>query len=203
MPTNDRRAAARRRAWGRGPKILRFEPLEGRQLLSAAGTGGPDLIPIRFQSDSTADWGAPVQVQGTIQNQGDANAKEAFQIDVYVSSAPKIGDAASVKIGTVEVDEGLKAFGELSDRNEDSCACEHEIGQIRERQGRLGTDHARQEQAEGRQSRAAEHGQRHREHKAGRLGLPPECEAHRTKADQLDRFDRSDRHGFPAEHVST
>ncbi|HEX8202232.1 MAG TPA: CARDB domain-containing protein [Isosphaeraceae bacterium] len=35
MSSHDRRAAARRRAWGRGPAILRFEPLEGRQLLSA------------------------------------------------------------------------------------------------------------------------------------------------------------------------
>ena len=37
MSSHDRRAAARRRAWGRGPIILRFEPLEGRQLLH----GGP------------------------------------------------------------------------------------------------------------------------------------------------------------------
>ena len=35
MSSDDRRARARRRAWGRGPAILRFEPLEGRQLLSA------------------------------------------------------------------------------------------------------------------------------------------------------------------------
>ena len=36
MASDDRRARARRRAWGRGPAILRFEPLEGRELLSAA-----------------------------------------------------------------------------------------------------------------------------------------------------------------------
>ena len=35
MSSNDRRVRARRRAWGHGPMILRFEPLEGRQLLSA------------------------------------------------------------------------------------------------------------------------------------------------------------------------
>ena len=34
MATNQRRAAGRRRAWGRGPILLRFEPLEDRQLLS-------------------------------------------------------------------------------------------------------------------------------------------------------------------------
>ena len=39
MSSNDRRTAARRRAWGRGPHILRFEPLEGRQLLSADPLG--------------------------------------------------------------------------------------------------------------------------------------------------------------------
>jgi hypothetical protein len=37
MSPNKRRAAARRKAWGRGPMILRFEPLEGRQLLSGTG----------------------------------------------------------------------------------------------------------------------------------------------------------------------
>ena len=36
MSSDDRRANARRRAWGRGPAVLRFEPLEGRQLLSIA-----------------------------------------------------------------------------------------------------------------------------------------------------------------------
>ncbi len=124
MPTNDRRAAARRRAWGRGPKILRFEPLEERQLLSTFGAGtegdstaditsaapvGPDLISIDFQTDSTVDWGTPLQAQGTIKNQGNATAREAFQIDVYVSSAPKIGDGPSIKLGSVAVPEGLKA----------------------------------------------------------------------------------------------
>ena len=34
MSSLDRRTRARRRAWGRGPAVLRFEPLEGRQLLS-------------------------------------------------------------------------------------------------------------------------------------------------------------------------
>ncbi len=44
MSSRDRRAEGRRRAWGRGPVILRFEPLEGRQLLSVvlsgSGVGG-------------------------------------------------------------------------------------------------------------------------------------------------------------------
>ena len=36
MPSQKRRAAGRRRAWGRGPIILRFESLEGRQLLATS-----------------------------------------------------------------------------------------------------------------------------------------------------------------------
>ena len=36
MPTLNRRAAGRRRAWGRGPIILKFDSLERRELLAAA-----------------------------------------------------------------------------------------------------------------------------------------------------------------------
>ncbi len=39
MPSHDRRAAGRQRAWGRGPIILKFESLEGRQLLSLSTVG--------------------------------------------------------------------------------------------------------------------------------------------------------------------
>jgi hypothetical protein len=41
MSPNDRRARARRKAWGRGPMILRFDPLEGRQLLSTLTPEAP------------------------------------------------------------------------------------------------------------------------------------------------------------------
>lgn len=44
MPSRDRRAAGRRRAWGRGPVILRFEPLEGRQLMTVDALGGDALV---------------------------------------------------------------------------------------------------------------------------------------------------------------
>ena len=36
MPTLNRRAAGRRRAWGRGPIILKFDSLERRELLTVA-----------------------------------------------------------------------------------------------------------------------------------------------------------------------
>ena len=67
MPTYDRRDAGRR-AGSRGPKILRFEPLEGRQLLSvgvptaAAGARAPDLIAVSFQAEANGDWGRPIGI---------------------------------------------------------------------------------------------------------------------------------------------
>ncbi|MDB5351795.1 MAG: hypothetical protein JWN86_3042 [Planctomycetota bacterium] len=63
MANHDRRAAARRRAWGRGPTTLRFEPLEGRQLLSisdpisaiaaAAGSGTASPAVVSSTTDTT------------------------------------------------------------------------------------------------------------------------------------------------------
>ena len=45
MPSHDRRAAGRRRAWGRGPIILKLESLERRELLTAWPTRRlPDLV---------------------------------------------------------------------------------------------------------------------------------------------------------------
>ena len=63
MPSRDRRAAGRRRAWGRGPVILRFEPLEGRALLS----GLPDLVSASFTTSThSADWGSTLQAEGIL-----------------------------------------------------------------------------------------------------------------------------------------
>ena len=73
MSSNERRAAARRRAWGRGPIILRFEPLEGRQLLATSVVGpSPDLLATSFNTVHTADWGDLIHATGTIANQGTA-----------------------------------------------------------------------------------------------------------------------------------
>lgn len=43
MSSRDRRAAGRQRAWGRGPVIIRFEPLEDRQLLASLEMLGSGL----------------------------------------------------------------------------------------------------------------------------------------------------------------
>lgn len=70
MASDQRRAAARRKAWGRGPMILRFEPLEGRQLLSGAGdpipTGSADpTVTTLVSSTTTADSSGTVD-PGTV-----------------------------------------------------------------------------------------------------------------------------------------
>lgn len=107
MPANDRRAAARRRAWGRGPMILRFEPLEGRQLLASAI--GPDLVATQFITVNAADWGDRIEATGTIANQGTAATTAPVVVDIYASSTPKLDDRGAVgeKLGSVVVPAGL------------------------------------------------------------------------------------------------
>ncbi len=104
MSSHDRRAAARRRAWGRGPIILRFEPLENRELLTVAL---PDLVPSSFTiSSHNVDWGGSFQATGTVLNQGDAEVSAPFQVDIYASTSPKI-TATSVQIGAITIPAGL------------------------------------------------------------------------------------------------
>src|SRR6516164_3944272 len=71
MPSQDRRSAGRRRAWGRGPIILKFDSLEKRELLSA-GQRLPDLVASSFVTASNADWNTPITTSGLITNQGNA-----------------------------------------------------------------------------------------------------------------------------------
>ena len=118
MATHDRRrGAAKRRGGLRGAAILRFEPLESRQLLSTttatATVGGPDLAAVATGADAYSDWGGPIHVSGTVQNIGNADAAGDFKVDVYVSSTPT-PDASAVKIGTVDVPDGLKAGAQAS-----------------------------------------------------------------------------------------
>ena len=75
MPTLNRRAAGRRRAWGRGPIILKFDSLERRELLSAAQLAGTSLATVH-----AADWGDSVAVQGTIVNQGGTTVTVPFDV---------------------------------------------------------------------------------------------------------------------------
>ncbi len=107
MSSYDRRAAARRRAWGRGPMILRFEPLEGRQLLS--GSGKADLIATQFSTVHSASWGGQIAATGTISNRGTATTRIPVLVDIYASNVPNIAaaNATTQLLGTVYVPAGL------------------------------------------------------------------------------------------------
>ena len=69
MPTLNRRAAGRRRAWGRGPIILKFDSLERRELLTGAPPAA-ELAGSSLVTTHAADWNDTIGVQGTIVNQG-------------------------------------------------------------------------------------------------------------------------------------
>lgn len=109
MATDQRRAAARRRAWGRGPMILRFEPLEGRELLSASSTALPDLTGQSFQvqSSSNLGWGDTVQVQGVVINSGTAPTTSSFQVELYASPSAGLNQGAT-GLGSVTIPAGLQ-----------------------------------------------------------------------------------------------
>jgi hypothetical protein len=106
MPTDKRRAAARRRAWGRGPMILRFEPLEGRVLLSTT-TAGPDVAAAAFDTLHNLDWGDRFHAKGMIGNDGAAAVTIPFHVDIYASPTPGISSGA-VLIGEATIPAGLQ-----------------------------------------------------------------------------------------------
>lgn len=101
-----RRTTARRRAWGRGPAILRFEPLEGRLLLTAGPA--PDLVAAALHAPGNMDWGDSFHLTGTIKNQGDAIATAGFRVDVFASTDPT-ASADDQYLGSVDLPPGLTA----------------------------------------------------------------------------------------------
>ncbi len=106
MSSHDRRTAACRRAWGHGPIILRFELLEGRQLLTASHSM-PDLVCAAFDTLHNLDWGDSFHAVGQIKNQGDAPATVPFNVEVIASTNPIIGPGA-VPLGEVTIPAGLQ-----------------------------------------------------------------------------------------------
>ena len=106
MSSHDRRAAARCRAWGRGPIILRFEPLEGRQLMTEAQPMA-DLVSSAFDTLHNLDWGDSFHAVGQIRNQGDAPVTVPFKVEVVASTKPVIGPGA-VPLGEVTIPAGLQ-----------------------------------------------------------------------------------------------
>ena len=115
MSSYDRRAAARRRAWGRGPIILRFDSLEGRQLLSTVGPKA-DLIATQFTTVHSATWGNQITASGTISNRGTARSAGPVVVDIYASSTPTLTASGAVTelLGAVVVPAGLAPGGTYS-----------------------------------------------------------------------------------------
>jgi hypothetical protein len=87
--------------------ILRFEPLEGRQLLTGIPGMPPDLVATAFHTSvSSLNWGESFHAQGTIQNLGAGDATVPFQVDVFASASPTL-DASATLVGTVNIPGGL------------------------------------------------------------------------------------------------
>ncbi len=113
MPSHDRRATGRRRAWGRGPIILRLESLEGRQLL-AAGSSLPDLVNSSLTtSNSASDWGQTIEIEGQVKNQGAGVTTAPLSVELYASPIRGI-NRYLVPIGSVMIPAGLGA-GQTAD----------------------------------------------------------------------------------------
>ncbi len=109
MPSLDRRAAARRRAWGRGPMILRFEPLEARQLMAAnlANVALPDLVSTAFTTPTVSDYNSTIEAKGAIKNAGTAQVPPGAIAGIYASPTQVIGPG-SVLVGVVTINAGLQ-----------------------------------------------------------------------------------------------
>ncbi len=106
MSSQDRRSAGRRRAWGRGPIILKFESLERRELLSSAGSPLPDLVGSSFVTTPNADWNQSITASGTVTNQGVATVTTPFNVAIYASHSVTIGPH-SILLGEVTIPAGL------------------------------------------------------------------------------------------------
>ncbi len=85
--------------------ILRFEPLEGRQLLATAAAL-PDLVATSFSSTTTGDWDGVIQVNGTIANIGTTALPAGTLAAIYASPTNAIGTSALL-LGTVAINAGL------------------------------------------------------------------------------------------------
>jgi hypothetical protein len=106
MSSRDRRSAGRRRAWGRGPIILKFEPLEKREVFSTASLGLPDLVASSFVTTQNSDWNGTITAIGQITNQGRGPALAPFNVGIYASPTGGVGRAA-ILIGEVAMPAGI------------------------------------------------------------------------------------------------
>jgi hypothetical protein len=110
MSSHNRRAAGIRRAWGRGPIILKLEGLERRELLAASANSTlPDIVNSSLvTAPTTADWGQTLEVEGRVKNQGGGATTAPFEITIYASPIRGI-NKYSVPVGYVQIPAGLAA----------------------------------------------------------------------------------------------
>ncbi len=113
MSSHDRRAAGRRRAWGRRPIILKLESLERREMLTASASTAnstlPDLVnSALITSTAVSDWGGTLEVEGRVKNQGGSTTTAPFEIEIYVNSIRGYNKYA-VPVGLVTIPSGLAA----------------------------------------------------------------------------------------------
>jgi CARDB len=106
MSSHNRRAAGIRRAWGRGPIILKLECLERRELLAVSAVAKstlPDLVNAALvTSASVADWGQTVELNGQVKNQGASATTAPFEITIYASSIRGI-NKYSVPLAEIQI----------------------------------------------------------------------------------------------------
>jgi hypothetical protein len=133
MSARKSRTAERRKAWGRGPAVLRFEPLEERKLLSTTAaaaaaadastaqtattnavasatttaTATPDVVQTSLTIPQTLDWGDTFTVSGSIQNNGTGPTNDLARVDIYASTGSTVGPGA-VELGTITIPNGLQ-----------------------------------------------------------------------------------------------
>jgi hypothetical protein len=104
--------------------ILRFEPLEGRELLSttvvatgssfgskgasATTTQLPDLVGGSFDTPHSLDWGDTFHARGTVVNQGQGPVSVPFKVDFYASPTPGLSATTAVYLGEATVPAGLQ-----------------------------------------------------------------------------------------------
>jgi hypothetical protein len=113
MASNDRRAAARRKAWGRGPMILRFEPLEGRQLLSTGATPPADATTTVVTDLTGGDDPAAADHDAPVAGSTDPGP-QVFLTSSAGTSQPDDEDAAATTSAPQgQPDLTLDAFGTL------------------------------------------------------------------------------------------
>jgi hypothetical protein len=110
MPFHDRRSAGRRRAWGRGPIILKLESLERRALMAHSTTADstlPDLANAALSvSNSVSDWNGTLEVTGRVTNQGASTETVPFQVELFASPVRGMNKDA-VPLGEVTIPAGL------------------------------------------------------------------------------------------------